>query len=290
MLGHRAIVGLSLLCALFFCALATQSASAAFKKSEKTTAFTCVKTKPNSGDFNDEHCDEFVGANKGEYTHVEIAKNTTTEITATNSTTGAGTFSPTLKGKLGGVELEIVCKTGHAEGFIHNVEPSANIHEVTGTATTKFGGAAGSKDCTVVKPANCTVKEPIEVKAEFEGVEGGGAGNNEMGLEFKVVGGKAGGTFVEITLEGAKCAIKVPLVVKLKEKVTGVIATGTPKPTEKYSGATLWFTNAMTAEALEIGGNVAEFEAKFTPRMKRTKEEEEKKEDKTNPIALTTTP
>jgi hypothetical protein len=66
MSGRKAIVGLSLLCALVFCAFGAATASAA----GGSTAFTCVKGAA-SADFEDEHCDK--GKVGGGFGHVEIA-------------------------------------------------------------------------------------------------------------------------------------------------------------------------------------------------------------------------
>jgi hypothetical protein len=254
MIGRRTVVGLSLLCALMFSAIAVQSASAA--KAINTTAFTCVAKA--GGGFADAHCDSGVGGNFG---HEPIAVGTTTETEATNE---AGK-NAVLKGELGGVKMEITCETVKDEkGTVTNTEPAAKSHQVSGSATVNF------TKCTVNKPNKCTVKEPISTNVNFEGVEGLGAGKNEMGLEFKP---QAGEIFTTITLEGAECALKgKPLEVK-----GTAVATGAPAPTEKHAGCTLNFTNAMTKETLSIGGKAAEFSSITTVKRKGG-----------NPIALTT--
>jgi hypothetical protein len=83
MIGRRAVVGLSLLSALLFCAFAAQSASAALKTSTNTTGFTCVKGVTEKGDFKDEHCDE-TNVGKGAFKHELIPLNTTTEVEFSN--------------------------------------------------------------------------------------------------------------------------------------------------------------------------------------------------------------
>ncbi len=82
-----------------------------------------------------------------------------------------------------------------------------------------------------------------------------------MGLEFTP--DPPGTPFAEIPLEGEKCALKGKTLA-----VTGtMIATGTPNPSEKHSGATTVFTNEMTKETLKIGEGPAEFSSKTTISM-----------------------
>jgi hypothetical protein len=261
MIGRRTVVGLSLLCALMVSALAVQSASAA--SAVNTTATTCKKVEvPKTGAFDDEHCNIENASGKGEYIHGTPWKGTT-ETEASNE---AGK-NAVLKGELGGVKMEITCTSVTDEkGTLTNQEVGKE-HKLSGSTTVNFAGV-----CTVAKPAKCTVKTPITTKAVFEGVEGLGAGKNEMGVEFKP---SAGEIFTTITLEGAECALKgKPLEVK-----GTAIGTGAPAATAKQAGSTLVFTNAMTKETLSIGGKAAEFESTTTVRMK----------GKEGPIALTTT-
>jgi len=278
-IGRKAaVIGLALLSALFFTALAAQSASAAFVKAKNTTAFTCVKGGGKK-DFKDPHCDEKVEINTGEYGHVAIPNDETTEIEVTSKETANKTTegtSSTLKGTLAGAALEIICETASTSGaaeksFIHNVETEKGVHTVTGTAAVVFSG------CKVIKPLNCTVKN-IEVKSLFEGVEKGGPKEDTMGVQFR--GDPEGAAFATITLEGEKCALKGT---KFEVKGTA-IGTGTPTPNLKHSGATLKFEPGNEMETLEIGGKVAEFTGTFTTRMA------EIEKVKQNPISLTTTP
>lgn len=269
MIGRRATVGLSLLCALMVCAFAAQSASAA--KGLNTTAFTCVKG--GTEQFEDAHCDKTGPNQEGPYGHVAIEKDVTTDVTADNSTTGGATEPAILKGKAFGAALQITCTKVHGEGKLHNVESEKDgkkVHTVTGSLTTNFSS------CSVQKPSKCTVKEPIVVEAVGEGVEELGAEKNEMGVEFKPASGT---TFVEITLEGSECALKGK---PFKVQGTAIATGGTATQKEKWGGATAVFTNAMTKETLEIGGVAAEFETKTTVRMAPEGGKEQ------NPISLTT--
>jgi hypothetical protein len=264
--GRKAAVGLSLLCALFFCAFAAQSASAA--EGKNTTAFTCVEGGGEK-DFSDAHCDKKVTPGTGKFGHVAIKVGEATKIVVTNAGTKNETkeAAPVVqKGTIAGIKSEIECKTLSGEGTLTNEEPSEKVHRVRGSITANFSS------CTVKKPAlGCKVKEPITVSSSIEGVEGLGAGKNEMGLEFKPTGEH----FASLVIEG--CIIKGTF------NVDGTaIATGTPAPTEKFTGATSIFTNAMTKETLKLAGNPAEVESSSTVRMAPVEGKEQ------NPIALTT--
>jgi len=256
MIGRRATIGFSLLCALVFCAFAAQSASAVPAKN--TTAFTCVE---NGGvkDFEDPHCDKKGEVGGGKFGHVPIPLNQTTEITVTNAKTKNMTkeSSPTVfKFQFAGQVVEISCKTVHGVGTLHNVEPVAKEHKVTGTLTIKVNG------CEVKKPEKCFVKEPIEYKTEFEGVEGLGPEANTHGIEFRPHMGSPF-ALIEITFIGGECVLNG----KVAPIVGTEIATGTPGPTEKHSGATLKFTKEMTKETLTVDKLPAEHSGGLTLRM-----------------------
>jgi hypothetical protein len=274
MIGRRATAGLSLLCALLFCALAAQSASAA--KAANTTAFTCVKGGGEQ-DFKDAHCDQFVGSKKGEFGHVAIANDTTTEIELNNETTGGAKITSILKFTLGGVVTEIACKTATTakeKSFIHNVE-SEGKHTVTGTAALLFS------ECEVKKPTKCTVKEPIEMRMLFEGVEGLGANKDTMGLEFKPDPEEMA-TLAEITFQD-KGAEKCALGGKTFSLFGPTIGTGTPSPKEKHSGSTYVFEAGNEMQKAESGGSTGggiggSITSTFTMRMAGG-----------NPVSLTTT-
>lgn len=257
---HRTVVGLSLVCALFLCAFAAQSASAA--EGKNTTAFTCAEG--GTKDFSDAHCDTAVAAGTGKFGHVAIPVNETINLSVTNAGTKNNTTESTpviQKGTIFGIASEIECKNLSGEGTLKNEEPSAKVHRVKGTITAKF------TTCTAKKPAiGCKVKEPITVSSNVEGVEGLGAGKNEMGLEFKPTGEH----FAQITLEGCFTAGTF--------NVDGTaIATGTPPNTGKFTGATSIFTEAMTKETLKLAGSAASVSSSSTVRKTGG-----------NPIALTT--
>jgi hypothetical protein len=272
MIRRRAIVGLSLLSALLLCAFATQSASAA--EAKNTTAGTCVEGGGNK-DFEDAHCDKFVGSGKGKFGHIVIPANTETEVHLTNEKTAEKTTKSTpatFKYSLGGVEVHIECTAVSmdlsSKSFVRNTEPESKVHKVDGTAGVIF------ENCTVKKPANCTVKN-ITSAAKFVGVEGLGSKGNEMAFEFKPDGSEV---FAAFTAEGPACAAKG----KTCEVKGTAIATGTPLASEKYSGATVTFSNANEMEKLEAGGKSAEFTGSFTVSAAKGGETEA-------PISVTTT-
>ena len=265
MIGRRTVVGLSLLCALLFSAIAVQSASAA--KAINTTAYTCIEG--GTKDFSDAHCDTKVAAGTGKFGHESIANNTTTEITVDNDVTGKSTDPAVLAGKAFGAATEITCTTVHGEGWLENTGKEKE-HTVRGTVTVNYTG------CSVQKPAKCDVKEPIEVKAIAEGVEGIAPEGKGMGVSF---GPDESKNFTQITYinNGAEvCALNGKTV-----NVEGsAIATGID-PKTIHSGATPDFDHTrITGEGtLLFGGVAAGFENTGTVRMKGG-----------NPIALTTTP
>jgi hypothetical protein len=276
MIGRRAVIGLSLLSALVFCAFAAQSASAA--EGKNTTAFTCVFVGDHNQVFEDAHCDRKHPTGQGDYTHknLPVSPPETTEIEITNKETTNETKEAkpaVLFGEPFKVKTEITCKTVSGTGTIGNTEPSAKVHKVSGKITTEFGIKA-SKDCTVIKPEKCTVKEPIVATAEAEGVEEL-EGKKEMGVEFRplTIEGKKQ-PFAVVTLEGAECPIKVPFNVE----GTAISTGGTTTQAEKHGGATAIFTKAMTEKTLKTAEKFAWFEAAGTVRMKGGG----------NPISLTT--
>jgi hypothetical protein len=274
MIGRRAIVGLSLLCALMFSAVAAQSALAV----KGTTAFTCVEKA--KGDFSDAHCDKAVTAGTGTFGHVEIGESTT-ELHVTNNKTKASTTEHTpavLKGEAFKVPTEIDCTKVEGTSSTKNVKEGIDkVMANEGIFSVKYS------ECTVTKPTNekgehvCKVKEPIEAKGTTTTRVQVIAEKETMGVEFKPEAGKP---FTQITYEGAECPLK-----GLTANVEGTaLATGARGPDNSVSssGATLVFTDAMTTETLKFGGKPAGLESTVTVSMGN-------KEKTENPITLTTT-
>jgi hypothetical protein len=283
MTGRRAMIGLSLLSALFVCALAAQSASAALTTSKRITAVTCA---PEGGerDFKGAHCDpgDTVARNTGKFGHVEI-KGETKEVDATNGkvTNETKESEPAvIKGEVALVKVEIDCnkvQNNLEKSFLRNSEPAAIQHTLDGTFITELS------ECTVTKPPKCKVTEPIIFESKIHAVEGleGPRGTalepNAMGLEF--IGDGPEERLASIQFTGPECALKEKTFV-LKGKM---IATGGPTTEstqeDPESGSTLVFTPKFKMQELTLGGKVAEFTSIQTARMGRTG----------NPIATTTT-
>jgi hypothetical protein len=287
MIGRRAVLGLSLLCALLFSAFAAQSASAA---TNGQTAFTCVKVEANKGDFKDAHCDENVGTNKGSFAHKALTANPTTEVEGTNAGTKNATTESTpaiLRGEALLSKVEITCTGVNGAATIEN-KLVGERHEVAATGT----GTGTPKDftvtytgCTVQKPSTkCTVEDSvtkipgtIDVRATAATSESIGPAKNEMGVVFSppVVAGVVQ-PFVEITFTGGpECPLN-GLTVPVRGSAAGV---GTPLNTSVHSGATLNFTDARTTETLTFGGKPAGLVSVVTVKMKGG-----------NPITSTTSP
>ena len=272
MTGRRTTAGLALLCALLFSAFTAQSAFAQLgTPGVNTRAVTCVLGGGNL-DFKDAHCNEKVAAGSGSYGHVAIKTGETTSIDVTNAATSSATTlgtSAILKTTHLGVNLEVSCETvSSSESWIRNTE-TLLFHTVEGTVKAAFS------NCKVSKPANCTIKTPIEAIATFNGVEGlqFGGKNNTMGVEFTQHEGK---NFAEFTFEGEKCVFKNKTF-----PITGsAIATGTPEPSQatQHTGATAVFETEGAMQTLKFSTSNATFTGKFTTRTAGGG----------NPISLTT--
>jgi hypothetical protein len=261
MFQSKGLLGLSLLCALAFCAFGAANASAA-----GTTAFTCV---PFGGeeDFEDPHCDNNVGAGNGEYGHVEIASGSPTTVTGTNNKTGSETSSLKMKGNIGGTVVEFMCENVHVHGTLtNNAGPPM---KVTGT------GSLTASECMLMVPAaqtsNCTVTVAVA-----------GGESETVGMENVLIP-MGEPSFTEVTVAdapGKSCAkaLKGTFPVGGSAKVTGLGTGATPT----FSGATLHFTTADTASTLTFAGHPAELEGTLTFKMAPAEGVEE------NPIVFTT--
>lgn len=261
MFGRRAVLGLSLLCALLLCAFAAQSASAA--TANNTTTYTCLDTGDlKIGDFTDAHCDVTGIPGKEKYKHEKIPLLTVTNVTTTNKNVTNSTKDSepfVMKSKIGLSSVEITCSSAEAEpenSEIENVESAELPHWFRGRVRHRFGG------CTVNKPAKCTVKEPIESNATLEAVEKLGAGANEMGVELK--GSGAEETLAEITFEGAECSLKAKTF-KVKGSLIETSGPTTESPqTNKESGATVVITPKNNMQKVKLGVETAELSVILT--------------------------
>jgi hypothetical protein len=267
MIGRKTVLGLSLLCAFVFSAIAVQSASAAPVESNNTTAVTCVKQAKATFKFKDADCsvESAEKGTKGEFEHVALTTKSGEATAIEGVKVGA---NPILIGEAFGVKAEVECKKAvTSEATVVNTE-SEKKHKVSGQATTTF-----SEGCTVTNQKNCTVKEPIKAVTIYRGVDGEVAkgGKEEMGTEFKP---KTGTTFTTLEFSGAFCLLPAKAEVTGTATATGVGAGKTPT----YSGSTLKFTKAMTEETLKFAGNPASFTLESTVKMTESG----------NPISLTT--
>ncbi len=256
----RGLIGLSLLCALVFCAFAAPSAMAV----KGTTTYTCVKVAETGG-FNDEHCSEANGAGKGKWTHEPIPVGSETKITGTNQKTASSTTSAALAlfrfEFLGTAELEFHCAA------VHSTATSTN-ETVENAAKEKYmrNRAAGVN----VVFSECTMTNMLaEMKCKLSGgkveIKGASSETKENGMEVEFKPPESG-TLLEFKLEG--CSQKG---FNLSYVVTGTF-NAIPE------GATLVTTEAST-KGLKFGGKAGSLTTKLTQRMGESE----------NPIATTTT-
>jgi hypothetical protein len=126
-----------------------------------------------------------------------------------------------------GVATHVICKKVLVLGLI--------AAEGLGHAHLEF------HECEVTKPANCTVKEPIEVLVDFHLFK------PPLTIHFTPLGTN----FTEITLQGANCAIKVPF------PVTGKQLCNLPGATTDKKGHII--ECLTTGSELKAGGKPATF-------------------------------
>jgi hypothetical protein len=247
MIGRRAVIGLSLLCALAFSAIAATGATA---ETKTTTAFTCVGAESGEG-FSKEHCAAADAVGTGaKFKHVEIKPGESTTFEATNDKTASETKESTnavLNGTVGGLKATITAKKvfvhGEMENFEDPVTKAMDIKQrkvvITYTEAVLSGALATIEGCKIVKSEVVT--------NELEGT----SLVNTMETEFT----GPGGIFAVIKLEGCKTK-------ELNEK--GITVSGTSKGIG--DGATVETTVASTS-GLKAAGQAASYTSKVTPRM-----------------------
>ncbi len=251
--GPRAAVGLSLLCALVFCALAAPSAMAV----KGTTAFTC-KPIAKAATFADEHCTEGVDFGEG-FAHEEIPVDKILDATATNVGTEKKAIPAKFKTAIAGIAVELEAESFHSckETSVANLVDEKKQMVIAGDYCGEF------TNVVVTKPAGkCTVTGKA-VKLEEGFYEGRVVldkitKEEEMYFEFRPPEGEV---FAEFKMEGIACPFK-----NMKFEVNGLVADANPM-TEEFplDGATLNFTTEDTETHLEVGGVPAAFEGTFTP-------------------------
>jgi hypothetical protein len=242
-MGHRAVVGLGLLCALLLSAVMASSASAIVG----TTAFTCAPQKPavkNVG-FSDAHCTNAAVDEAAVFKHDSIAEKTKTIFHGTNEKTTAdtkGSEVAILRAKPLGVETEIRCNKVFAHGELENKVNAEKEHFIHGTKITIL-----YTECSVPKPAKCVIPgNKIEVTGTTATTE-----KQEDNVLFKP---EVGNTFVSFNFEKCENAFFNGL-----HEVSGSVRA-------QVSGSTLTFSEAKTTSdnKLTFFGSAAGLEGKIT--------------------------
>lgn len=256
MTERKTLVGISLLCALAFCACAAANASAI-----GTTANTCI----GGVEFKDAHCDqESPGGTGGSFGHEEFAG--VTNVVAKNNATGGENPVWKLNGMIAGMEVEIEVATINDTATLKNV--AGPPMKVTGEGTLELNGAKLLKPAA--QAANCSV-----AIAELPYV----SETKEMEMVFRP---PAGAVLTQVTIfnaPGKNC--KALAGVFNLEGTLG--ATGqTEAVLPKHVGATLGFTPVMTEKSLLFAGNIAKLQGTLTFRKAPVGGVEQK------PIVLTT--
>lgn len=280
MTGRKAIAGLSLLCALAFCAFGAANASA-----KGTTAGECSSAAPTK-DFEDAHCDKVKSG--GSFGHILFPAGTATKVTAVNDLTGTKS-SFILRLKFATILTEITCENVSVTGTITNIDTSGSMSLSFGIFVFTFSG------CKVLAPASavgkCTatiaktetkVSDPMNIGLgeERELPQGGkikvlqeGKGT-EMALKLAAA---IGTKLTTLTIAGAEC----PAALKGEKTIEGsLLAVGGRGGAEATtsSGATATFTAASTLGGFTFAGNPATLEGTLTFRKEGG-----------NPLTITTT-
>lgn len=259
--GRGAVIGLSLLCALLFSAIAVPSASA-----NTHTAYTCVSSEAEKGEFNDSDCTSKNSQNKGSFNVKEIKIDETTKIE------GTGTQSSVLKSTIAGMSVTITCTGTSMAGDVKNFTNSGRM-KIAGDAKLTFTSC--KLEGTIVTVGKCALgKETIEAEnTSTESVEGA------MTRAYKPAEESTENAFASFSLIG--CIKK-----ELNEKVwtfTGgfkAIPNGTIMETTVES--TEGKGKTEESNGLWLAGEKASFTSGVTNRM-------EKKGDTNEPGVLDTT-
>jgi hypothetical protein len=238
MIGPRAIVGLSLLCTLAFCAFASSSAFAA----KGTTAFICAKAE--KGEFTDAHCTKS-GAGVG-YKHEAIAVGTKTNIVISNKNTKNETKEATpavLKFKIPPMDGEFICQTVSGEGSLtNNAGPPMNVSgEVAITYSECVFQAGGTFPGCELEGSSISTKATLSTPTEEMAVKFSDAG--EVFTKFRLTKCKTEAFNIEYVVKGSYSAIP--------------------------SGTT-WETTAVSTKGLSTAGGQAALETKTTVTMSAT--------------------
>ncbi len=233
MTGRRAIVGLCMLCALVFSAIAAQGAAAA---SNGTTAFTCKSVTPAAGTagFSDSACKNAVSTNAN-FEHVAFSGST--------NLTGTGGLTK-LHSVISGVEVELQSTSLEGSGTMENMVVAGE----NGEHTANGSGVIEYKGVTVTKPAGkgCVVTGG-EVKTKTLKATTAGQG---MGLKFEP---NEGTLFAEFNVTGCSIA-----ALNGKYEVKGSVI-GTPEGTSTVTtaaGTTAQGTLTLRGQKAGIDGKL----------------------------------
>ncbi len=251
MIGRRAAVVLSLLCALVSCAIAAPSAVAI----KGTTVFICKEEPLADGKtvgYEDEHCTKKQVGEKAKWIEEAIPPNNKVGVAAVNHETGENWITAGMSTVIGGITF-----SAQAEGFkTCFAGSSVENKEVLGRMETvgKFCGEFYKVE--VLKPTGCLIKEArieLNANAEARTVVKEAGKSEEMYVEFLPPTGKP---FTTFTIEGPECALKGK-----KVEVTGSVKANVSFEPERIDGPTLRFQNTNT---LKVGGVAASFDGMFT--------------------------
>jgi hypothetical protein len=280
--GRRAIVGLTLLCALVFAAFAAPNAMAALKG---TTAYTCVKEDnppEQAKGFEDEHCLKATSGDAVKWVHEEIGL-TTTLLTVENDETSKAVPAK-LVFSVEGTEVELEAQTFFSCGGHTSVQNKQNGEKME-VLSPEFCGEFS--EVSVKKAAGCVVKGGIVLLPNAGGERGTAKGivienakkEEEMYVEFKPAEGKPFATFTVEKCEKAGLNKTYKVEGTAKANVSVNAAT---------DGPTLKFTAAQTGPTLKVVSGELKTEGKFSGTFTARMAFETGKPK--NPVTLTTTP
>jgi hypothetical protein len=241
MIGRKSVIGIAVLCAFAFSAIAAATAAA------EQQAYTCSSSAATKS-FSDAHCKP--GSTGTAFGHTFIANGTVTTITGSNAKTAFSTEAAQgtiLKGQLSGVATSLQC-TG------------LTFH---GTLTNSAGPPTSVTGTGIIKYMGCTITAPVGKSC----IIGGGGTIETTELTATTLGAAAstlkfapasGTKFASIPIEG--CNENVPP--NANWPLTGAF-------TASISGATITTTHAgtTTQNTLKFAGTKAGIEGALTISM-----------------------
>ena len=247
MTRSKSIVGALVLCALSICAFGAASASAAH-----LTATKCIEKK-SAGAYNNSDCE--TPKSPGNFETEVISGSTNVEGTST----GAGGVGevPTLREKVGGLNVTILCSTGHVlEGTVTNDTTNKKITGTIGKVTyTECKAVLESKEtrfCVVDGVAGATERTMVTTEAlvtETTGV------NHQVLVKPKTAPTFAGFTIkqkgTEPSMENECFFVGADVKVEVTGTVEGELNT------IKHSHST--FTVANNGKGLTANGGAANY-------------------------------